>query len=785
MNPYLKKYKGGGKGDPEDPIKDILNIGLKLPKNEPMPGLGGQPYQQTPTYSYNWSNPKASTPTAVHIPSGTYATAAEIEKRKKAELVAIARNAEEKQKIKEKEIVPGIQQKNVTIDNTYTGVNPYMTSFGNATERTLDEELKRKKLFESYSKNTLQALNDVVGNVGSGLLYSTGEAFTAPAAAAIEGFNYISGKPYNFQDAVPNATRIALNASGQREDLNNYRYSDGSQMGQQKTMTELLGIDRKENPTGALIADVFTPTLPFSTIGKAFTGANKIKYAPKINALDRTIDKIPGMINKVPNVNTNVAASIADNVIAPPRTINTLQDIEQFRNNAAISVGNLTADTRDLLLDYSDHLLRQAAPENVDIYDYMEFVEQNLNNPQILDAFADKMENMKRTFPFLDPSRNVPASEISASLDNARRIMSGYPTSQWGLNTNNQYVQMMNEWADQQRRIIRRMPSGNTLNIGNIGQAYNPNVGSQIQTLQLPSIQNSGIVRSFNVQDFVQALRPKSFVEKAKKTIEDINYKLGKKFFPVKSFDEKSFVDEINAQLQKGMGIKKDDYKINVTKNYTGYDVHVLFPGETQPRHIGGINLRKSKNAEQKTFTEGLLGNKNKNMSFEKPNDFPYQNEPKLIRENTGIGAEVHKAMSDALKKQDAGLTSSMFHLDPGNIRYIHEAINKRGAIPLEGFTQKHFDELDDLRKKIGIGGKKIDTENYINSLDLKEKERILSLFRHVRWKIPKVAGIATTGAAATYGADQLIKEMEDKKESYKYGGSVKTYTKWVNDNSK
>lgn len=499
------------------------------------------------------------------------------------------------------------------------------------------------------------------------------------------------------------------------------------------------------------------------------------------------LGKIPGMINKVPKVNTNVAVNIAENLTAPPRTINTIQDIENFRNSTSTALSNFTPEAREVLLDYSDHLLRQAAPNNVDIYDYMDFVENNLSNPQILNAFADKLEAMKRQFPFLDPSRNMSAAEIAASLDDARRTMSGSPTTHWGLNTNNQYVQMMDNWANQERRIIRRAPTQNYQNTANLGQ-YNQNIPSQIQQtgFQLPNIQNSGIVNSFNVQDFVQALRPKSFVERAKKTIEDINIKLGKKFFPIKNFDEKSFVDEINTQLQKGMGIKKDDYKINVTKGYDGrYDVHVLFPGETQPRHIGGIQLKKTKNPQQKTFTEGLLGDKNKNMSFEKPNDFPYQNEPQLKTQNTGIGAEVHKAMSDALKKQNAGLTSSMYHLPPGNIRYIHEAIKRRGAIPLEGFTQAHFDELDDLRKKIGIDGRKIDTENYINSLPSAEKNRILDLFQRVRWKIPKVAGIGTTGAAATYGIGQTIKEMKEKKESYKHGGSVKTYTKWVNNNSK
>lgn len=335
MNPYLKKYNNGGKTKEKN-----------LPVEPPMIYSWGTGSYVPPTAQVTSSFGSGHSQTQPSILTTVPVSAAEIENRKKAELVAIARNAEEKQKIKEKEIVPGIQQKNVSIDNTYTGVNPFMTSFGNVTERTLDEELKRKQLFESYSKNTLQALNDVVGNVGSGLLYSTGEAFTAPFSAATEGFNYISGKPYNFQDAVPNATRIALNASGQREDLNNYTYSDGSKMGQQKTMTELLGIDRKDNQTGALIADVFTPTLPFSAIGKAFTSANKIKYAPKETALTRAIDDPYKYVTKelnpyVSGIDQNVGLKFADQTIDATKALQKNQNaVNEIINADDVEVWN-------------------------------------------------------------------------------------------------------------------------------------------------------------------------------------------------------------------------------------------------------------------------------------------------------------------------------------------------------------------------------------------------------------------------------------------------------------
>jgi hypothetical protein len=632
------------------------------------------------------------------------------------------------------------------------------------TAKLTDEEKRniKKKREQDAMYNTLQSglnagLQDGFDNQGNYISVpdKNGGIDVAMGSALFEGLPELTG--------IPSIIRVLKDPMGHFNSA-------------LRTMDDISTFGTMPNNTYTKEGDV-SKTL--DVVGAAGT------VLPVASALGKmpALGKIPGIINKVPKVNPNVAASIAENITAPPRTINTIDDIQEFTGNATNVVSNLDDVSRRTIQEYGDHLLRQAAPQNVDIDDYSYFLQENLNNPQVLNAFADKMENMRRMFPFLDPNVSMSAAEMRTAIDNARRAMSGSPTTHWGLNANNQYAQMMDDWANQQRVIIRRMPSSNTQNTVNLGQ-YNQNIPSQIQqtSFQLPNIQNSG---SFNVQDFIKSLKPKSFVERAKKTIDDINIKLGKTFFPVKNFDENSFLDEINTQLQKGMGIKKDDYKINVTKGYGGYDVHVLFPGETQPRHIGGIQLRKSRNAQQKTFTEGLLKDPDKNASFEKPNDFPYQNEPQLKKQNTGIGAEVHKAMSDALKKQGAGLTSSMYHLPDGNIRYIHEAIKKRGAIPLEGFTQAHFDELDDLRKKIGIDGRKIDTENYINSLPSAERNRILDLFQRVRWKIPKVAGIGTTGAAATYGAGQLIKEMKEKKESYKHGGSVKAYTKWVNNNSK
>ncbi len=149
-NPYIKKYQFGGEGDPEDPIKGILNFGL-TPQNTPVPGLGGQPYQQTPTYAYNWNTTNASTPTTVHLPSGTYNTQQQIEKKKKTE--------------------------------------------------------ERKEAFW----NTVAAGDKAIGQY---LFQPAAELFNTPFATVAEGVNAIQGKEYDFGKVLPNPTRMALNAEG-------------------------------------------------------------------------------------------------------------------------------------------------------------------------------------------------------------------------------------------------------------------------------------------------------------------------------------------------------------------------------------------------------------------------------------------------------------------------------------------------------------------------------------------------------------------------------------------
>lgn len=326
MNSYLKKFGPGGKT--EDPIKDILNFGFALPKNEPPIGLGNNPYQQTPTYAYNWGNPKA-TPTAVHIPSGVYNTPQEIENRKKAELAQIVKTEQEKEKIRQNEYGPGYQIAQVPTDNTYTGVNPNMSTMGNVPNMTSEEGFKRNKMMEEYRK---EAFWDAIAAgdkaIGQYLFQPAAELFNTPFAAVAEGVNAVQGKEYDFGKVLPNPTRMALNAEGM-----------GDMIPQQQFLSDYLGVDRKENPYLALGLDIFTPgpamvTKPLQAltgIGKASTGA--IQYASKMNTLERAIDNPIAFAKKdlnpfyVNNVNPNIGFKFADQSIDAQKALREAEEL--------------------------------------------------------------------------------------------------------------------------------------------------------------------------------------------------------------------------------------------------------------------------------------------------------------------------------------------------------------------------------------------------------------------------------------------------------------------------
>jgi len=154
---HMFKESGNYNDCPNPPCYEDL---FKVDYTNPWAGVYGNPYNKqimvppntsNNSYSYNWSNPKASTPTAVHIPSGTYNTPQQIEKKKKTE--------------------------------------------------------ERKEAFW----NNVAAVDKAIGQY---VVQPAIELYNTPFALFAEGVDALEGQPYNFSNALPNPTRIAFNAEG-------------------------------------------------------------------------------------------------------------------------------------------------------------------------------------------------------------------------------------------------------------------------------------------------------------------------------------------------------------------------------------------------------------------------------------------------------------------------------------------------------------------------------------------------------------------------------------------
>jgi len=122
--------------------------------------------------------------------------------------------------------------------------------------------------------------NQAIGDAANFALYSMGELFNTPFSLALEGYNNLSGKAYDYKSALPDPERLHYNLTGDQEML------DLRGIKQQKTLTEALDINRETDPVAAFIADALTPTFPIAAFGKANNVIKHIK-TPKLTSIDK------------------------------------------------------------------------------------------------------------------------------------------------------------------------------------------------------------------------------------------------------------------------------------------------------------------------------------------------------------------------------------------------------------------------------------------------------------------------------------------------------------------
>lgn len=646
----------------------------------------------------------------------------------------------------------------------------------------------------------LQTANKAVGDVGSFILSSTGELFNTPFALANESFRDLSGKSANYQSALPDPTRIALNLSGNSDLVKE----------QQKTLTDVIGIDRVTNPYGALLGDILTPTLPIAALGKAMNTTNAIKNTPKATGLTNAIDNPMRFFNNASksltknqlpeqyqNASTNSILDILNfrpriptepvlpinSQVTPPVTIpfnrRTLQEINESRNYHA-DLFNRGIIDHSIYDQLEANAILNVVPQGVNADEYGRFVQRGklyapLNNPNVgnvanekyLDNVSMLLQEMENRLPLLRPGSSYTQNEIADQLSNVQSYFQNRPSLlsvndfdnlTVGTNTNNQYAGQFQNYIQGLQNVPNNLSNQlaappTTINIPSslTGQNFNSQIINSINPQTLRGLTTTTLQGRIN-----------NALSSIGNVVTNINQSLGKKFFPKKT--DWTFTDSekrINEMLKEGLGIKKTNDEIYVKasgrQGYAGgrYDIFIK-EADGSYSLMGDISfseLSPGIQSKQKTFTEGIAdifkGKKEEQVGpiLYKGLDFPYSNKPLLESADTGLGAEVVQAVKKTLKEQGGKMQSSTNHLPPGRIRYIHDF--KKGRVNLieatpekKALIDKTFNAIQGDKKKEWIDYFFENQNDFKRGVPRADKEDEWRALQGVRWEYKKFGGV-------------------------------------------
>jgi len=345
---------------------------------------------------------------------------------------------EQEKKIKQKEmqsggkINPYMQAQSGTQAPTYswgTGYNEPQKSqvvetYGSGHSQTLpstytgDLTKITQKLPEGVggSGNSLfmQGVGAVDKALGQYLVQPAIELFNTPFALTAEGVNAIQGKEYDFNKALPNPTRMALNAEGM-SDL----------VPQQQFLSDYLGVDREKNPYLAMGLDILTPgpamfTKPLSAVtGIGKTTTNAIKYAPKMNMLERAIDNPVSFFKNevnpvVSGIDENLGFKFADQTIDAQKAMHQVDTKVRPISNKNIGLNNINDE-------YIDDFGNKINPKEVSKFieeKGLKIIEEGINTPEGRRRLANqfKKENPKLTSSEIDDLIETRIAEAKASV---------------------------------------------------------------------------------------------------------------------------------------------------------------------------------------------------------------------------------------------------------------------------------------------------------------------------------------------------------------------------------
>jgi len=235
---------------------------------------------------------------------------------------------------------------------------------------------------------------------------------------------------------------------------------------------------------------------------------------------------------------------------------------------------------------------------------------------------------------------------------------------------------------------------------------------------QLTPTQLKGLTKKQTLLDKIRN-NISSNVDKINKNIGKLDEKAGSYFNKTKEIENNKFIDDINTELNKGVGIKKDEIPIKVEllpssskdnkflKVYLDLDKNGKFIQTGVIELSNEIGNKKKLSSQLRAFFNSPIAElgKPKPRGLVKVGDFPTQwvgmstELPSSINV-TGVGGELGESIKRAIKKQDknADLFSSTSHTDQGATRYLHEYLNGRKKLVDAGWNSHWLIEADKVK---------------------------------------------------------------------------------------
>ena len=183
--------------------------------------------------------------------------------------------------------------------------------------------------------------------------------------------------------------------------------------------------------------------------------------------------------------------------------------------------------------------------------------------------------------------------------------------------------------------------------------------------------------------------------DKAGKAVNVVDKKLGEMVSPPRKLPKGVSIgklsNEINEELIKGVGVKKEQYPLRIALSgdldRLTAGTQIINPATNEIENVGQISLsRLTKPYGSKKFSEILFPDKNptsttprdvwsNTLGFAKESDFPFGNLPKdeqLMFHHLGISGEYNKAINEVLKRNNLGnvLSGGTGHTDLGLERW-------------------------------------------------------------------------------------------------------------------